>query len=147
MYRLRLSVDIAAPKARVWRALCDPNEVVRWDAGVDRALDAPPDYPRPGQHVRWRHRAGPFRVLHDRPLEVAPEEKLRSLLALGPYRYDETYRLERLDAGCRLTVEVNMWVPVPILGPVVERLYLGPATRRALAVALTSIKRHCETTP
>ena len=38
-----------------------------------RILDAPADYPRAGQHVRWRYRHGMFRVLHDRPLEVRRE--------------------------------------------------------------------------
>src|SRR5690348_2354304 len=99
-YRFTLAVTIAAPASRVWRALCEPGEVVRWDSGVVEALDAPPDYPRAGQHVRWRTGSGRFRILHDRPLEVVPEQRLRSRLALGPWRYDETYTIEAAEPGC-----------------------------------------------
>src|SRR5438105_2563777 len=108
MYPISLGVDIQAPPARVWRALCDPAEVLRWDANVIEAIDAPPDYPQPGQHVRWHCRSGPFRLLHDRPQVVEAPARLRSRLALGPYRYDETYNLEATPAGCRLYAGVSV---------------------------------------
>ena len=116
MYAFDTSVEIAAPPERVWRALCDPAEVVRWDTGVAEALDAPADYPQPGQHVRWRYTNGPFRLLHDRPKEVVANQKLRSLLAVGPLRFDETYTLEARDGGTLLTAAMLVWVPVPLLG-------------------------------
>jgi hypothetical protein len=128
----------------VWRALCDPAEVVRWDSGVAAALDAPADYPKPGQHVRWRYRSGRFRVLHDRPQEVDPERRLRSLLALGPFRYDETYEIEPASEGCRLTARLRTWTALPVVGPLVDRLYLGPSTKAAFESSLASIKRFCE---
>ncbi len=147
MYAFRLAVDINAAPARVWRALCDPAEVVRWDGNVVEALDAPGDYLRPGQHVRWRCRSGPFRVLHDRPQEVEAERMLRSLLALGPFRFDETYDIEAVEGRCRLTAALIVRAPLPLLGPVVESLYLGPTTRRSVAAALEAIKRLCESEP
>ena len=144
MYQFKLKVEIDATPARVWRALCDPAEVVRWDSGVAAALDAPADYPRPGQHVRWRCGSGPFRILHDRPQEVDPERKLRSLLALGPFRYDETYTIEAIEGGCRLTAALRVWTAAPVLGPAVDRLYLGPSTKASFESSLASIKRLCE---
>jgi hypothetical protein len=145
VYRFVLSTDISAPAARVWHALCDPEEVAAWDDAIERALDAPPDYPTAGQHVRWRYREGPFRVLHDRPREVVPEKRLRSLLSLGPFRYDETYVLEdRGDGSCRLTVDLTVWTAVPVIGPLVDRAYLGPATRRAFQASLAAVKIRCE---
>jgi len=143
VFRFSLSIDIAAPPARVWRALCDPAEVVRLDRNIECALDAPPDYPRPGQHVRWRLRAGFFRLLHDRPLEVEPERRLRSLLALGPFRYDETYTIVTTGAGCRLSARLAAWIALPLVGTVSERVY-GPAARAALEAALDALRRLCE---
>ena len=141
MYSFSVSVDIAASPARVWRALCDPNEVIQWDTGVEAALDAPPDYPQPGQHVRWRYSNGPFRILHDRPQEVVSERALRSLIALGPIRFDETYTLVATDHGCRLTASMEVRAP---LGWLLERLYVGPQSRRAVQASLAAIRQHCE---
>ncbi len=144
MYRFVVTTDIEANTARVWRALCDPAEVVVWDTGVERALDAPDDYSQPGQHVRWRYGNGPFRILNDRPQEVVPEQRLRSLLAVGPFRFDEAYILEANDDGCELTAEMDVSVPLPGLGWLIERLYIGPATERTVGASLAAIKRHCE---
>ncbi|MBI4515835.1 MAG: SRPBCC family protein [Deltaproteobacteria bacterium] len=144
MYAFTVSVDIGAPPARVWRALCDPAEVVQWDTGVAAALDAPPDYPRPGQHVRWRYTNGPFRTLHDRPQAVVPERTLRSLLGVGPFRFDETYTLAPHPGSCRLTAAMLVRVPIPLVGVVVEHCYLGPRTQATVAASLEAIKHHCE---
>lgn len=144
MERFVIDVAIAAPPSRVWRALCDPAEVVQWDTGVVEALDAPPDYPRPGQRVRWRYRRGLFRVLDDRPHEVVPERTLRSLLRIGPLRFDETYTLEPSDSGTRLTVTMAIAAALPLAGRLVERLYALPATRRAVSASMQALKRHCE---
>lgn len=144
MYEFNVTVEISASAARVWRALCDPAEVVQWDTGVAEALDAPADYPQPGQHVRWRYTNGPFRLLHDQPQEVVAERRLRALLAVGPLRFDETYTLEPRDAGCLLNASMLVRVPLPVLGALIERMYVGPATRATVTASLQAIKRHCE---
>ncbi len=145
MYRFRVSEEIAASPARVWRALTDPAEVIGWDTGVAEALDAPPDYPRPGQHVRWRSRHGPFGILHDRPLEVRPERTLRAALALGPTRLDETYTLEADGTGTRLHADVIVRVAVPLLGAAIARRVVGPRMRDAVAASLRALARWCAT--
>jgi hypothetical protein len=147
VYPFSVSVDIAASPTRVWRALCAPAEVVQWDTGVLAALDAPPDYPQPGQHVRWRYKDGPFRVLHDRPHDVVPERTLRSLLRLGPFYFDETYTLSAHASGCRLTAAMEVRMPLGVLGWIVERLYLGSRTQATVGASLDAIKRHCENDP
>jgi len=144
MYSFTVTVDIDAPPARVWRALCDPVEVVQWDSGVVEALDAPADYPQPGQHVRWRYANGPFRMLHDRPREVVPERTLRSIITLGPLWFDETYALEAIDAGCRLSAQMRVRAPLPPIGWLIERLYAGPQARATVTASLAAIKQHCE---
>jgi len=144
MFSFVISVEIAAPASRVWRALCDPAEVVRWDTGVAAALDAPADYPRPGQHVRWRYANGPFRILHDRPIEVVPDERLRALLKVGPLSLDEAYILEPVSGGTTLTAWMRLRAPIWIGGVLLERFYAGPATRSTVTASLAAIKRHCE---
>lgn len=145
-FTFSVSIDVAVPPLRVWRALCDPAEVVQWDSGVERALDAPADYPRPGQHVRWRFRTGLFRTLHDRPQEVVPERMLRALLALGPFRFDETYTLEAGGAGCRLAATMHVTSVIPLVGRTIVCRRIGPQTRVAMEASLAAIKRHCEMT-
>ncbi|MCH7699088.1 MAG: hypothetical protein IH865_09160 [Chloroflexi bacterium] len=139
-----MSTEIEASTARVWRALCDPAEVVVRDTGVEKAIDAPDDYPQPGQHVRWQYSSGPFRILNDRPQEVVSEQRLRSLLGVGPFRFDEAYTLEANDDGCKLTARMDVSVALPGLGWLIERLYIGPATKRTVGASLAAIKRHCE---
>jgi hypothetical protein len=144
VYSFEVTTSIGAPPARVWRALCDPAEVVQWDTGVVEAADAPADYPQPGQHVRWRYRGGLFRVLHDRPQEVVPERILRSDLAVGPFKFYETYRLETERNGCLLKTSMSLWAVVPLVGVIVERFYLGAATKRSVEASMQSLKEHCE---
>jgi uncharacterized protein YndB with AHSA1/START domain len=142
MYAFTITTDIAAPPARVWRALCDPAEVVRWDTGVTGAIDAPPDYPQPGQHVRWRYAGG--RILHDRPQDVVPERALRSLITVGPVHADETYTLAPTPEGARLTTSLRVTVAWPLIGALAARVYFGPATRRSVGASMRRLRRHCE---
>ena len=144
MYSFNVGVEIDAPPARVWRALCDPAEVAQWDTGIEGAIDAPADYPQPGQYVRWRYANGPYRTLHDRPQEVVAERTLRSLISVGPTEMDETYTLEAIDGGTRLTARMLVRVTWPIAGVLAERLVFGPASRRAVTASLAAIKVHCE---
>lgn len=144
MYAFHVAVEINGTPRRIWRALCDPAEVVQWDTGVATAIDAPVNYPQPGQYVRWRYRNGPFHILHDRPQAVVPEHTLRSLLTVGPFRFDETYTLEPRNGGCRLTAALQVVVPFPVVGRLIERWYLGPRTRDAVRASLGAIKHHCE---
>lgn len=147
VYSFSLTTSIDARPSTVWRALCLPQEVVKWDTGVTKALDAPPDYPQVGQHVRWQYAAGPFRTLHDRPQEVEQERTLRSLITLGPLRLDETYTLESRGAGTRLTTRMLVLPPWPVLGSLFVRYYAGPQARRTVAASMSALKRYCETEP
>jgi uncharacterized protein YndB with AHSA1/START domain len=142
-----LSVTIEAPINRVWRALCDPTEVVQWDSTVVEALDAPPDYPQPGQHVRWRLRDSTA-LLHDRPQHVEPPTRLHSNLAIGRDHLDETYALAVLDPNTtQLDCHVAVRCTLPVLGPLIARLRTLPETRAAFQTSLHNLKHHCKTNP
>jgi uncharacterized protein YndB with AHSA1/START domain len=145
MYSFTLSTEIGAPLARVWRALCDPAEVVCWDNGVIAAMNPPPDYPRAGQTVRWQYRSERWPTLVDRPQEVVTEQKLRSILELGPYRMDETYTLTAADGGTRLEMALALTVQRPLVGALLERLWMGRGVKKEFEASLAALKRHCET--
>lgn len=147
MQRFAETIEIAAPPERVWRALTDPAEVVVWDTGVVAPIDAPPDYPRPGQHVRWRYRLGPLPlVLHDRPTEVVPAATLRSSIRLGPFDFDETYTLRSDGATTRLTADLTLASTAPLVGGLLEAWIGAPLARSTVRHSLAAIRRHCEGT-
>jgi hypothetical protein len=142
------SIEIDAHRERVWRALSIPAEVVCWDTGIVEPVDAPADYPRAGQHVRWRYRLGPLPlILHDCPTQVEPASVLRSSIRLGPFDFDETYTLRDEGTGVtRLTVELSVASTVPLLGSLLERFVGRPLARSTVRSSLAAIKRHCERT-
>ena len=148
MIELIETIHIDCGPPRVWSALTNPAEVVEWDTGVQQALDAPPDYPQPGQYVRWQYRLGPLPLtLHDRPSEVVPNKTLRSSIRLGPFAFDETYTLTPANGlGTELSALLRLWSPLPLIGGWIE---IWPGHSLALATvrqSLEAIKAHCEHT-
>jgi hypothetical protein len=139
-------VKIKAEPARVWRALTLPSEVLCWDTGVIEAIDAPVDYPMPGQHVRWRYRLGPLPLtLHDRPSEVEPCARFRSKIRLGPFDFDEIYTLSSQESsGTLLEARLSVASHTPLFGPLLERLVGRPLARSTVRSSLAAIRRHCE---
>src|SRR5262245_45323455 len=89
-----MSALVHAPRSRVWRALVDPAEVVRWDARAIELRGQPADYQSPGQPVRWRYRVGSVPLeLQDTALEVVPLQRLRLARSFGSLRFEETFSL------------------------------------------------------
>jgi len=140
------TVEIGASVERVWRALTAPPEVVQWDSGIVEPIDAPSDYPRPGQHVRWRYRLGPFSlILHDRPTEVLRDSILRSSIDLGPFSFDETYELRSPESSTtQLRARLILSSRLPLLGALLERLVGAPLAKTTVRSSLDAIKLHCE---
>jgi len=140
------SVEIDVPPARVWQALTRPDEVVCWDTGIVKPLDAPPDYPKAGQHVRWQYRLGPLPlVLHDHPTLVKAPLTFASSIRLGPFDFKEIYTLRGLgESATELTAELSLTSRAPLLGSLIERIVGTPLARATVRSSLTAIKRHCE---
>jgi len=140
------TVRIAASAERVWRALTVPAEVVQWDSGIIEPLDAPPDYPQPGQHVRWRYRYGPIPlILDDRPSRVVEKSILQSSINLGPFAFDETYELDSPEPLVTLlTANLTVSSRLSVLGSLLERAAGAPLARTTVRTSLQAIKRHCE---
>lgn len=142
------SVDIAADRARVWHALTEPASVVIWDVGIIAPLDAPADYPQPGQVVRWRYRLLGFpTTLVDRPQEVVPQVRLRTLIALAFLRIDETYTLAPLPGspeGTRLTAQLYLSNTLPMLSGAFDRHFSRGLATRTVRESLGAIRDFCE---
>lgn len=143
-----MSAAIRADRARVWRALTDPLEVVGWDRSVSAPIDVPADYPKPGQHVRWRSRLNDLPViLHDRPIEVVVGERLRSDISQGLFRFDETYSLadDPMSPGStRLTMKVVASNEVPVVGGSLDRFAVRQHATTLVSASLAAIRAWCE---
>lgn len=141
-----LAVPVGAPRARVWRALTDPAEVIRWDESLLALLAPAGDYPRVGQHVRWRCHLGTVPVvLHDRPLEVILEQRLRSDVSMGLFRFDQTWSLadeaeERTRLGLRLAASNS----IAVVGGAVDRFDVRRMAAEYVDTKLRALQKWCE---
>jgi uncharacterized protein YndB with AHSA1/START domain len=143
MYRIDLAIEIAAPVGLVWRALCEPAIVVQWDSEVVEPINAPPDYPQPGQTVRWRCRDDGS-VLIDRPQQVEPGRRLASILELGSWLMAEAYDLSSASGRTRVGLSLELRVRVAVIGPLIEHISAGRRARQGFEASLAGLKRWCE---
>jgi uncharacterized protein YndB with AHSA1/START domain len=103
-----MSKVIRSPRARVWRALVSPEELIRWDERRISLEEPVPDYPSPGRSARWRCWLGSVSVVHcEDALEVVPAERLRSAVRLASFEFEETYTLaDQLPDATRLSLRL-----------------------------------------
>lgn len=147
---IAMSTVIHATRERVWRALSEPAELIRWDERI-LALEQPaPDYPHGDQTTRWRYRLGSVPVgLEDRPVEVVPGKRLRHAMAIGAFRFEETYTLseegeDHTRLSLRLAAPSN---PVPVVGGALDRFDVRQLAAEIVDENLRSIQTWCESTP
>ena len=148
MITVAMSTTIDSSRERVWRALTRPGELIRWDERLMELLDPAEDYPSVGRSVRWRYRLGTVPVvLRDDPLEVIPSERLRSALAVGLLRLDETYSLGD-EAGdlerTRLTLRLVSNNSVPVVGGLLDRFAVRRLAADFVDNRIRSIQKWCE---
>ncbi len=145
---LEQSIDIAADRERVWLALTNSAAVVIWDTGIVRPIDAPDDYPRPGQTVRWRYRLmGLPLTLIDRPQEVVPLERLRTHIVLAFLRLDETYTLDSSalrPRGTRLSVRLLIGNTLPVFRHGFNRWFGRRLATQTITQSLLALREFCE---
>jgi uncharacterized protein YndB with AHSA1/START domain len=141
-----MSTRVAADPARVWSALTDPSDRMRWDEPLEAQIDVAPDHPRPGDHARWRYRLrGLPVVLHERTLEVVEGKRVRSSMALGPFRFDLAWTLEPVDDGARTRLSAALAASnvVPVVGGALDRFAVRRLASGIVAEALDGVRRHC----
>lgn len=140
---VEVEVDIDAPVGRVWRALSEPVQVCQWDGA--RIVTVSDDYPRVGEHARWRIPVGSWWVmLHDRPYTVEPHERLASHLSWLWVLIDEEYTLAPGPGGDGTHLAsrnvVRARLPLGILQRTSARV-----VRASVEAAMGRLKTHCET--
>ena len=143
-----MSTVISADSQQVWRALTTPEEVVSWDERVLGSIDAPETYPEAGQHVRWRYMLGTVPlVMHDRPSEIVPLERLTSSISVGSMRFEQTYTLHP-EAGnppkTRLGMKLVASNSVAVIGATVDRFEVRRLATDRVDTTLRSIQKWCE---
>jgi len=143
---IAMSTKVGAERERVWSALTDPSQRLRWDDSLEAPIDVGPDHPRPGDHARWRYRLhGMPVVLHERTLEVVAGKRLRSAMALGPFRFDLAYTVESEDDGARTRVSAALAASnvVPVVGGALDRFAVRRLASEIVARSLESLRAHC----
>ena len=104
-------------------------------------------YPAPGQHIRWRYRLGTVPiVMHDRPLEVATHEKLRSTLSLGLLQLESTHTLavDGEASMTRLSHKVLASNSAPVVGGSIDRFDIRRIATEFVDTRLRSLKAWIE---
>jgi hypothetical protein len=143
-----MSTLIGARRSRVWRALTETSEVLRWDEHVVSLESPDAAYPVVGQSVRWSYRLGSVPVvMHERPLEVIPDRRLRIDVALGLFRFDETWQLAS-EAGdeqrTRLMLKLVAGNSVPVVGGALDRFAVRKLAVELIDSKLRSVQKWCE---
>lgn len=142
-----MSKVIRSPRARVWRALVSPEELIRWDERRI-SLEAPiPDYPALGHPARWRCWLGSVTVEHcEDPLEVIPAERLRSAVRLASFEFEEIYTLADLPPDAtRLSLRLIAKNTLPLLGGELDRFDVRRLSAERVDQTLAQLQRWCET--
>jgi len=141
-----MSKVIRSPRARVWRALVSPAELIRWDERRI-SLEAPiPGYPALGRSARWRCWLGSLSVKHSEdPLEVVPAERLRSAVRIGSFEFEETYTLADHDEDTtRLSVRLIAKSTLPLFGGELDRFDVRRLSAERIDQTLAQLQRWCE---
>jgi hypothetical protein len=146
-----MSTVIGAERTRVWRALTEAAEVVRWDEHVLELVDPATEYPRVGRKVRWRYQLGAIPVvLQECPLEVVPDARLRSSVALGLFRFDATFQLASAPgegSRTRLSLKLVASNSIPVVGGVLDRFAVRHIASEFIDAKLRSLQKWCESPP
>ena len=141
-----MSKVIRSPRARVWRALVTPDELIRWDERRI-SLEAPiPDYPAPGRSARWRCWLGSLNVEHcEDPLEVVPPARLRCAVRIAAFEFEETYTLaDQAPDATRLSLRLIANNTLPLLSGELDRFDVRRMSAERVDQTLIQLQRWCE---
>ena len=141
-----MSKVIRSPRARVWRALVSPEELIRWDERRISLEEPVPDYPTPGRSARWRSWLGSVSVVHcEDALEVVPAERLRSAVRLASFEFEETYTLaDQLPDATRLSLRLVAKNRLPVYGGELDRFDVRRLSAERVDQTLAQLQRWCE---
>jgi len=140
---------IRSPRARVWRALVSPPELIRWDTRRTSLDEPAPDYPAVGHAAHWRIALGRLTLpLREEPLEVIPQERLRTAVWLGSFHFDESYGLSDEPMGTtRLSLSISAKNSMPVLGGELDRFDVRRLATERVGGTLEMLQAWCERGP
>jgi uncharacterized protein YndB with AHSA1/START domain len=141
-----MSKVIRSPRARVWRALVSPEELIRWDERRISLEEPVADYPRQGRSARWRCWLGSVSVVHcEDAIEVVPTERLRSTVRLASFEFEETYTLaDQLPDATRLSLRLVAKNRLPLYGGELDRFDVRRLSAERVDQTLAQLQRWCE---
>jgi hypothetical protein len=143
-----ISTVVGAPRSRVWRALVDPAEIVRWDERAVQLLEPVAAPLRPGRVLRWRYHLGGIPLeLREEVLDFVAEERLHLAAQLGLFRFEETFTLadDAADpARARLGLRLGAENAVPIVGGVLDRFAVRRQATDFVDSRLRALQKWCE---
>lgn len=157
MITIAMSTVVHTPRARVWRALTDPAEIIRWDERILSLEEAPASGgmpapaasgATPAEPAHWRYRLGSVPVeLVDRVVEVAPGQRLRHAMSIGSFGFEEIYTLadeggpEHTRLSLRFASASNS---IPVVGGAIDRFDLRRLATEIVDGNLRAIQKWCE---
>ena len=146
-----MAAVVAAPRARVWRALTDPAEIVRWDETRTALVDVDAVYPTPDQKVLWRTKLGNVAlVLHERAQLVDPPERLALVCNAGSLHFEQLYALveEPEDAAQAARTRVSLKIAarnrVQLIGADIDRFEVRRLLIARTDASLRALQKWCE---
>jgi uncharacterized protein YndB with AHSA1/START domain len=145
---LAMATVVAAPRAAVWNALADPEQIARWRPGVRQTIHAPVRSPTRGRQLRFRCLLKDVPViLEETTLEVAPGERLHSEVRFGLFRFEETFSLAAADPdGGHTRVSLRIATPseTPLVGASLDRFAVRRFATDLAATYLHALRDWCE---
>jgi len=141
-----MSTAIGASRARIWRALTTPSELIRWNDQIVSLVEPAPGYPKIGQSSRWRYAMGSIEVSATQTIrELDVERRLQSEILLGLFHFDETYSLDPVGASrTRVSLRMTASNSIPVVGGALDRFEVRKLTADLIDSRLRSVQRWCE---
>ncbi|MFQ5507175.1 MAG: hypothetical protein ACE5F1_20585 [Planctomycetota bacterium] len=143
-----MSTAVSGGRSRVWRALTDPDELIRWDDRILSLLDSADGYPQAGRQIRWRYRLGTVPVmLRNSPIEVVPGERLHTKSSLGLFCFDEVFTLDEEGEDpdrTRVNLKLSAENSLPVVGGLLDRFAVRRVAVEMVDRKLRSIRKWCE---
>ena len=148
MITTALSTVVGAPRRRVWRALTDPAEIVRWDERAIRLLEPVSQPLAAGSVLSWRYLLGGIPVvLREEALDLLYEERLHSGVSLGLFHFEQTFTLadEAADPPrTRLSLRLATGNSVAVVGGHLDRFAVRRQAAELVDTRLRALQKWCE---
>ena len=148
MITTALSTVVGSARSRVWRALTDPAEIVRWDERALQLLEPVAAPLGPGCIMRWRYLLGGVPVeLREEIVDLVAEERLHCIAQLGLFRFEQIFTLadDAADpARTRLGLRIGADNAVAVVGGVLDRFDVRRQAADFVDTRLRALQKWCE---